>query len=312
MPTDTEDAVDTANLGPLPPVQPRPVDTANLGPLPPIQAPQRFQPPPAPPVRSGGGTAPHLSAGAYQDQLESEQLAIYRQAKNVAQAEKDVASARRMLGILNADRDVASGVPVDKAIYRNLPFLVSPSERGAMANYRNLRPVPPPYQQNFQVGTNQVPAVITPGPGGAQRTQFIPQSAIPKPEFKASIEEIAPGIKAAKLGPNHYQLLERPNIKGTPTQLEKVQHEIWRGDLKSLERKLEFADPKAQPAIQAQIDETKKKMLDAAATAKGGKGDRVRVDKMVGGKLQKMTVPRSQLSQAVNEGWEEIKSETKE
>lgn len=210
----------------------------------------------------GGQTA---NDPAYQQQLEGEQMAIFRQAKNVAQAEKDVAAARRMLGILNADRDVASGVPVDKAIYKNLPMLVSPSEKGAMGNYRNLRPVPPPYQQNFQVGTNQVPAVITPGPGGAQRTQFIPRSSMPTPEFKASVEEIAPGIKAAKLGPNHYQLLDRPNVRGTPTQLEKVQHEIWKSDLTALQKaKSRTPVPEEQAKIQTQIDATQKKMLDAA------------------------------------------------
>jgi hypothetical protein len=254
------------------------------------------------PPGGGGPTDP-----AYQDQLEGQQMAIYRQAKNVAQAEKDVASARRMLGILNADRDVASGVPVDKAIYKNLPFLVSPSEKGAMANYRNLRPVPPPYQQNFQVGTNQVPAVITPGPGGAQRTQFIPQSAIPKPAFKPNVQELEPGLRAAQLGPNKYQLLK----EGGPdklSDLDKIRAHGLYAELGQIRKKK--ADEVARASglfgmvggprkdVIKQLDDREKEIT---SELKQFGSDRVRVKKKVNGKWVTGTVPRHQLQSAVDE-----------
>lgn len=202
---------------------------------------------------------------SYQRRVEQEQMQIMRQAKNVQQAEKDVSSARRMLGLLKADREIAAGAPPEKAIYQNLHLLTTPGTASGNNAFRTMAPVPKPYMANFNANGENVPAVVTPGPGGQQRTQFVPRSAMPQTEFKASIEEIAPGVKAAKLGPNHYQLLDRPNVRGTPTQLEKVQQEIWRGNLSALQRaKAKTPIPEEQQRIQTQIDKLERQMLQAA------------------------------------------------
>jgi len=200
----------------------------------------------------------------YQRQVEAWQMQVMRHAKNVQEAEKDLASARKMLGVLDADRRIRAGENPDQAIFKNLHLLTTP---GSAAS-RMAQPVPKPYGTTIAAGTNQIPAIVTPGPGGAQHTQIVPRSAMPQPEFKPQVVEVAPGVKAIQISPQHFQLLERPNVRGTPTQLEKVQHEIWKSDLAALQRaKGKTDDPAQQTSIQTKIDAIEGKML---AGARGG------------------------------------------
>jgi len=214
---------------------------------------------------------------SYQSRLEQEQIQIYRQARNVQQAQADVSAARRMLGILKADRErsemTKSGVPpqeaMQKALYNNLSYFVQPSDKGFAGVMNAVRPPPAaPYMTNFAIPgtTNMVPAVISPSRTGAG-VHIVPRTALPQPEFKAGVEEIAPGIKAAKLGPNHYQLLEKPQMRGSLSQVTKMQVQLWRDEIKDLRsQKKGVVESEAKP-IQQQIDTLSQKIMGAATEA---------------------------------------------
>ncbi len=305
-PQTTDPAAQVENAIPQPAARPAPA---------PVPAMPMRMPRPSEQYRQGGltftapgGTKPAgtgFDSPDYQRQVEAYQMQVIQHAKNVREAEKDVMSARKMLGVLKADREIAAGVPPDQAIFKNLHLLTTPGS----AQNRMAQPVPKPYGTEITAGTNRIPAIVTPGPGGAQHTQIVPRSAMPQPDFKPSVEEVAPGVKAIRLSPNRYQLLERPNVRGTPSELQKVQHEIWKSDLTALQRqKGKTPIPEEQAAIQTKIDTIERKMLESArggseSKSAPAKGDRVTIIKS--GK--KFTVPRSQLDQAVKEGYAEVK-----
>jgi len=285
--TDDIDLGPEAQSFPPPPAEPAPVR-----PLAPVPVA-----PPPPPTMSGTIPAQSFDDPRYQQKIEREQMAIYQRAQNVAQAEKDVSSARRMLGILKADREIKSGVPVEQAMWNNMPYFAQPSD--IVKNFKTLMPPRPPQMPTV---TN-FPGIPTPALIDQRGVpHFPPSSAMPKPEFKASVEEIAPGVKAAKLGPNHYQLLDRPQIKGTLDAVTKTQIQLWNDEIKDLRTSKRIETGEAANAIQREIADRQAKIMKAAAgaSASAGMPERIRV-KSKDGKIG--TVPRSQLDQAVKEGY---------
>ena len=82
---------------------------------------------------------------------------VYQQAQNVDQAVKDVTSARRMLGLLKADREIKSGVPVEKAMYNNLQYFVQPGQTGFAPTMKALQPPAMPRMMNIPGVPNPVP-----------------------------------------------------------------------------------------------------------------------------------------------------------
>lgn len=194
------------------------------------------------------------------DKQEADYLkSVYQQAQTLDQAVKDVSSARRMLGLLKADREIKSGVPVEKAMYNNLQYFTQPGQTGFAPTMKALqppRPAPMPTQMN-------VPGMAGPVLVDQRGVpHFAPRTAMNQPEFKASVEEIAPGVRAAKLGPNHYQLLDRPNVKGSLSAVVKTQVQLWRDSIKALrDEKKTGADSKL---IDPQIAQLEQKIMGAA------------------------------------------------
>lgn len=179
---DTEEDVLGAEVPNFPPV-PEPVQPAPQAPSPPLgpMGPQLIRPPQPMQLNVPAQT---FSDPAYQQQLEKETLAIAQRAKSYAQAEHDVSSARRILGVLAADRAIKSGVPVDKAMYDNIQYFVNPGDKNFAPTLNAVRPPPAaPSIQNFTIPgtTNQVPAIVAPTRTGNQ-VHIVPRSAMPQPE----------------------------------------------------------------------------------------------------------------------------------
>ncbi len=124
---------------------------------------------------------------AYQQRTEQQMIDIYRRAQNVKQAEADVSSARRMLGIIKADREVQQGKPIDRAMYDNINYFVNPGDRNFAGAMQQLRPVPPPYTTNFPGMT--APVVIAPTRSG-QTVHFPPSSVLPQSQPPRQISAI--------------------------------------------------------------------------------------------------------------------------
>jgi len=307
MPAAVDDEIDLASeapsFPPVPPPMPAQAPLAESG-------PQLIRPPPQvniqPDMNQPGVTEPGLQAvrsaprvpGAiynldipkedfnspsWNARSEQEMMAIAHRAKTYEQAIHDVSSARRILGMLKADRErqtmeragVPPGEAMQKAMFQNMQFFVQPGDRSFAPSLNAVRPPPgPPTLQNFNIpgSTNTVPAFVVPGPRGTS-VHPVPRAAMPQPEFKATVEEIAPGVKAAKLGPNHYQLLERPGVQGSLDAVTKTQIELWKADRKQLQSTLQTgkAAEKIQTQIKKQIDALDTKIIDAAKSAAAAK-----------------------------------------
>jgi hypothetical protein len=109
-----------------------------------------------------------------------------------------------------------------------------------------------------------------------------------------------------QVSPQRFQYIKTSEKQ---TEEQKVQHEIYKSELSALQRaKGKTSIPEDQAAIQTKIDTIERKMLESArggseSKAAPAKGERVTIIKS--GK--KFTVPRSQLQQAIDEGYSEAK-----
>jgi hypothetical protein len=99
----------------------------------------------------------------------------YEHATSVAQAVKDVAEARRLMGIMRMKDAQDAGMDPREAAYKNFGYFSSPGDNNFAGDINALRPMVPTVQR-FQ-GIDQ-PAVID--PRGVPH--WMPQSAVPAPE----------------------------------------------------------------------------------------------------------------------------------
>lgn len=127
----------------------------------PIPTPQRpgVEPvaaPMQPPPRVVQMPSRQLFDQQQRDKQEADYLkSVYQQAQTLDQAVKDVSSARRMLGLLKADREIKSGVPVEKAMYNNLQYFTQPGQTGFAPTMKALqppRPAPMPTRMDLPGG----------------------------------------------------------------------------------------------------------------------------------------------------------------
>ena len=138
----------------------------------PVAPPAQAPPPPirmglpAPPQTAApyGQTVVVPTAQEYiQQQQDRKELQyfknVYQNAQNFEQAQKDVAGARRMLGMLKADREVKSGVPIEKAMWNNMQYFMQPED--IARNFKTFMPPPTPQVRQFP-GTT-IPAGVQVG-----------------------------------------------------------------------------------------------------------------------------------------------------
>ncbi len=144
--------------------------------------------------------AEDFNSQSYQARQEKELMAIRSRAANAEQADKDVASARRMLGMLKADRErqamEKAGVPpaeaMQKSLFQNMSYLVQPTDKNFESSMKAVRPPPPaPTVQNFRIpgSTNDVPAFVTKDANGVTHIQAIPHGSLPQES-----EEVLPKV----------------------------------------------------------------------------------------------------------------------
>jgi len=110
----------------------------------------------------------------------------YEHATSVAQAVKDVAEARRLMGIMRMKDAQDAGMDPREAAYKNFGYFSSPGDRNFAGDMRAIAPPPKfaePSLKNFPIPgtTNMVPAFVTQGPTGS-RVQPVPRNALPEPE----------------------------------------------------------------------------------------------------------------------------------
>jgi len=300
-------------------------DFAAPAPPTPNQIPVRRPPPveqvagpgavPLPSSRMIGFTPPQaFTDPAYQQKIEQQQMQIYRNAQNVKQAEQDVASARKMLGILKADREIKSGVPVDQAMYRNLQFFLNPADKGFAGTVKALRPPPTPYATNF-------PGIPAPAVIDARGTpHWMPQSAKPSgPEDTGPVQAVpvlmpdgkpVPGHVAVRSGKaNKIISVKDPEQMGSLT-IPQQQSAIAAAS-SATARLLQTANARGDEegvkeytsdlkGYRKQLDELRKPKSKSETPPEAPATDRVRV-KSKDGKIG--TIPKSQLPQAQKAGY---------
>lgn len=183
------------------PTQPEPMPVRRGLPPPPMRPPQTVM-------------VPSIQEVEQQRRDRKEQAFLksaYEHASSVAEAVKDVAAARRMLGIMRMDEARRGGMDSREAAYKNFSYFSQPGDKSFAPDMRAIAPAPRPSMENLTIPgtTNQVPVLVH-----GNQARAVPRSALPQPEFKGGVEEIAPGVKAARVGPNRLQLLERPPLAG--------------------------------------------------------------------------------------------------
>jgi len=161
---------------------PPPPPVAAPAPLGPV-GPQLIRPPVVQTISAPAETLQSPSFQARRDKQEQDFLkATYEHAQNIAQAVKDVAAARTMLGIMRVQQDKAAGMDMREANLRNMDYFTNPGDAHFAPSFNALRAPPSaPSVQNFSMpgSKDKIPVFITKDEKGQSHVQFIPKGSMP-------------------------------------------------------------------------------------------------------------------------------------
>lgn len=266
---------------------------------------------PQPEFPAPSGPSPRLvrpaetfDSPAYLKRVEDAQMEIYKRARNVQQAEQDVSAARRMLGILKADREIQSGVPVDQAMYRNLQYFVNPADKNFAAPFKALQPPRPPTPLNM------------PGlPAGVVDARGVPhwpsaaavKANAPPVEYLPKEVEIGGEKWLVNTHTGHFERKDKGKVAAVMTPAQMQQGLIAQGHIVEKQLAAVNVDSKTRAALQTELNDIKTELIKFRQPtptpnppAKAPPTERVRV-KSPDGKTG--TVSRSKLEQAIKAGY---------
>jgi hypothetical protein len=306
-PTQLEATSPPRLIGPPPPLQPRVVDISpdmsQQNPNPALSAIQQ-----TPRIYGAtyniSGPGETFESPSYLARQQQEIMDIYKKAQNVKQAEQDVMSARRMLGILKADREIQSGVPVDKAMYNNLQFFVQPGDKNFVPAMKTLQPPPTPQVRQFP-GTT-IPPAVQMGPKLQWPSAAAMKAGAPAEENLPRVIELEGEKYIINPKTGHFERKDKGKTVETLTPGQMVQAANARA--KILEASLMASNPEdkaelmeIRKALRGIMQGQRPKMpTTAPQAAPSAQTERVRV-KSKEGKIG--TIPKNQLEEAKKAGY---------